>query len=177
MSVPPYVTACVVCIGLGYAADRMRSRGVFQIGLTLVSMAGFTMLLASNNPNVKYGGTFLACIGIYANVPQCVVWTANNIGGSTKRSIGKPFARPDGPSLTSSRCCDAGRNGKFRWSRWSISVLAQVRAQICSWTRLVDRFERNVMHLIHRHDCLSPPGKCSTRCGTQASRGVHHGRA
>jgi len=46
------------------------------------------MLLASQDPHVKYGGTFLACIGIYANVPQCVVWTANNIGGSTKRSIG-----------------------------------------------------------------------------------------
>jgi MFS family permease len=37
MSVPPYVAACVVCIGLGYAADHAGQRGVFQIGLTVLA--------------------------------------------------------------------------------------------------------------------------------------------
>jgi hypothetical protein len=46
------------------------------------------MLLASENLHVKYGGTFLAASGIYANVPQCTAWNGNNIGGSTKRSVG-----------------------------------------------------------------------------------------
>lgn len=46
------------------------------------------MLLASENLHVKYGGTFLAASGIYANVPQCTAWNGNNVGGSTKRSVG-----------------------------------------------------------------------------------------
>lgn len=51
-------------------------------------MSGFLMLLASTSPHVKYAGTFLAAIGIYPNVPACVAWNGNNIGGSTKRSVG-----------------------------------------------------------------------------------------
>ena len=38
--------------------------------------------------NIKYLGTFLAASGIYANVPQILAWNGNNIGGSTKRSVG-----------------------------------------------------------------------------------------
>jgi hypothetical protein len=37
---------------------------------------------------MKYAGTFLAAAGIYSNVPQCTAWNGNNIGGSTKRSVG-----------------------------------------------------------------------------------------
>ena len=51
-------------------------------------MLGFILLLCSENTHTKYGGTFLAAIGIYSNVPQCTAWNANNIGGSTKRSVG-----------------------------------------------------------------------------------------
>ena len=46
------------------------------------------MLMISENHNVKYGGTFLAAVGIYTNTPQCTAWNGNNIGGSTKRSVG-----------------------------------------------------------------------------------------
>jgi len=46
------------------------------------------MLLLSKNEHVKYGGTFFVTTGIYSNVPQCTAWNANNIGGTTKRSVG-----------------------------------------------------------------------------------------
>jgi hypothetical protein len=51
-------------------------------------MCGFIILLVSENNHVKYAGTFLSAAGIYSNVPQCTAWNANNIGGSTKRSVG-----------------------------------------------------------------------------------------
>lgn len=35
--VPPYVVACVFCIGGGFLADRMKTRGVFMIGFCLVA--------------------------------------------------------------------------------------------------------------------------------------------
>jgi len=46
------------------------------------------MLLVSHNNHVKYAGTFFAASGIYPNVPGITCWNANNIGGSTKRSVG-----------------------------------------------------------------------------------------
>jgi len=46
------------------------------------------MLLTAEDNHIKYAGTFLAASGIYSNVPQCTAWNGNNIGGSTKRSVG-----------------------------------------------------------------------------------------
>jgi hypothetical protein len=51
-------------------------------------MTGFLMLMLSESTSVKYGATFLAAVGIYTNTPQCTAWNGNNIGGSTKRSVG-----------------------------------------------------------------------------------------
>ncbi|KAF2810138.1 high-affinity nicotinic acid transporter [Mytilinidion resinicola] len=88
MTVPPYVVACVFCISGGYIADRHGQRGVYMIGFNLLAIIGFILLLASPQPHVKYAGTFLAAAGIYPNVPQCVAWNGNNIGGAVKRSVG-----------------------------------------------------------------------------------------
>ena len=46
------------------------------------------MLMATQNPGVKYAGCFLLASGIYPNVPQGVAWNGNNIGGSLKRGVG-----------------------------------------------------------------------------------------
>lgn len=65
------------------------------------------MLLLSDNVKIKYAGTFLLASGVYPNIPGVTVvsctltavissltdtflhqWTGNNIGGSTKRSVG-----------------------------------------------------------------------------------------
>lgn len=88
MSVPPYVAACVFCLAGGYFADRLKTRGVFMIGFTIVAIIGFVMLVGSQNPHVKYAGTFFAACGVYPNVPQGVAWNGNNIGGSLKRGVG-----------------------------------------------------------------------------------------
>lgn len=88
MTVPPYVVACVFCIGGGFLADRMKQRGVFMIGFCIVAIIGFIMLISSESNAVKYAGVFFAASGIYPNVPQGVAWNGNNIGGSTKRGIG-----------------------------------------------------------------------------------------
>ena len=100
MTVPPYVVGCFFTIGGtsgarnsvtigdqrylpgGFFADRYKQRGVFMIGFCLLAMAGFTMLIASENVQVQYAGTFLAVSGIYPNIPGGVAWNGNNIGGS-----------------------------------------------------------------------------------------------
>ncbi|KAL4802528.1 major facilitator superfamily domain-containing protein [Aspergillus unguis] len=88
MTVPPYVVACVFCIGGGFLADRQGQRGLYMIFFNVVAIIGFIMLISSDNNGVKYAGTFFAASGIYPNVPQGVAWNGNNIGGSFKRSVG-----------------------------------------------------------------------------------------
>lgn len=88
MTVPPYVVACVFCIGANYAADRHGQRGLYMIAFNLIAIVGFVMLIVSEDNKVKYIGCFLAASGIYPNVPQGVAWNGNNIGGSVKRGVG-----------------------------------------------------------------------------------------
>ncbi|KAK5655614.1 hypothetical protein OQA88_5545 [Cercophora sp. LCS_1] len=88
MTVPPYVVACVFCVGAGWLADRMGQRGIFMIGFMAMAMVGLIMLMATQNPAVKYAGCFFLASGIYPNVPQGVAWNGNNIGGSLKRGVG-----------------------------------------------------------------------------------------
>ncbi|EXJ80382.1 hypothetical protein A1O1_08526 [Capronia coronata CBS 617.96] len=88
MTVPPYIVACFCCISGGFAADKLKSRGVFMIGFNCIALTGLTMLIASQNPHVKYAGCFFFAAGIYSNVPQGVAWNGNNIAGTVKRGVG-----------------------------------------------------------------------------------------
>ncbi|KAH7353954.1 major facilitator superfamily transporter [Plectosphaerella cucumerina] len=88
MTVPPYICACVCCIGGGWLADKHGQRGIYMIGFCATAIFGFILLIASQNNHVKYAGCFFAAMGIYPNVPQGVAWNGNNIGGSLKRGVG-----------------------------------------------------------------------------------------
>jgi cyanate permease len=64
LSVPPYAAAAIMTIAVGWFADRTRLRGYCNMGVSLFGVVGFSMLLGSRKPGVKYAGTFLAAIGI-----------------------------------------------------------------------------------------------------------------
>lgn len=59
LSVPPYAVAAVLTVAVGFLADHTRQRGWCNVGISLLGIAGFSMLLGSQNPHVKYAGTFL----------------------------------------------------------------------------------------------------------------------
>lgn len=92
MSVPPYVCACVVTVGLSFAADRVRQRGVFLLGAQVVAVVGFAMLLVgggnNNNAKVQYAGLVVAAVGVYPQIPLSMAWNSGNISGSGKRAVG-----------------------------------------------------------------------------------------
>ncbi|KAK4120987.1 MFS general substrate transporter [Parathielavia appendiculata] len=88
MTVPPYVVACIFCVGAGWYADKLGQRGIFMIGFMAVAIIGLIMLMASSSAAVRYVGCFFLATGIYPNVPQGVAWNGNNIGGSLKRGVG-----------------------------------------------------------------------------------------
>ncbi|KAJ9663447.1 hypothetical protein H2201_005655 [Coniosporium apollinis] len=87
LSVPPYAAACILTIVIGWSADRTGKRGLYNIGIPLLGIIGFTMLIASSNPNIKYAGTFLAALGIYPCIPNTISWVSNNIEGVYKRGV------------------------------------------------------------------------------------------
>ena len=87
LSVPPYVLAAILTVVVGFWSDRLNQRGIFNMCLAPIGMAGFVMLIASTNPIVQYIGTFLGAIGIYPSVSLTIAWVANNVEGVYKRGI------------------------------------------------------------------------------------------
>lgn len=87
LSVAPYGCAAAMTIFVGWAADRTRQRGLFNMGVSLLGVVGFGMLLGSAKPHVQYAGTFLGALGIYPCIANTITWTANNIEGVYKRGV------------------------------------------------------------------------------------------
>jgi cyanate permease len=56
LSVPPYACAAIFTVFIGFVADRTKQRGLCNIFVSLFGIVGFTMLLASQNPHIKYAG-------------------------------------------------------------------------------------------------------------------------
>ncbi|KAF7917591.1 hypothetical protein EAE99_009257 [Botrytis elliptica] len=87
LSVPPYVAAAILTVVIGFIADRTGQRGLCNITVSSLAIVGFSMLLASEQPGVKYAGTFLGALGIYPCVANTISWISNNIEGSYKRGV------------------------------------------------------------------------------------------
>ncbi|KAH8802650.1 MFS nicotinic acid transporter-like protein [Xylogone sp. PMI_703] len=87
LSVPPYACAAVLTIAVGFYADKTRRRGLCNIIVSLLGVVGFAMLLGSQQPHVKYAGTFLGALGIYPCIANTISWVSNNIEGVYKRGI------------------------------------------------------------------------------------------
>ncbi|KAL2193705.1 major facilitator superfamily domain-containing protein [Corynascus similis CBS 632.67] len=87
MSVPPYAVAAVLTVAIGFLADRTRARGLCNIFVSLMGVAGFAMLLGTDNAAVQYAGTFLAALGIYPCISNTISWVANNVEGVYKRGV------------------------------------------------------------------------------------------
>ncbi|EXA29568.1 hypothetical protein FOVG_18958 [Fusarium oxysporum f. sp. pisi HDV247] len=87
LSVPPYAGAAVCTVAVGFIADKTRQRGLLNMMTILVGMAGFVMLISSENPKLQYAGTFLGAAGLYPVLPNTMSWAVNNTEGSLKRVI------------------------------------------------------------------------------------------
>ncbi|CAE6423264.1 unnamed protein product [Rhizoctonia solani] len=87
LSVPVYTWACILTIGVGYMADRIGNRGVFNLIFFTIGLAGYIILIASRNAALSYFAVYLAASGIYPLIPNTIAWMSNNVEGSYKRSV------------------------------------------------------------------------------------------
>ncbi|TGZ78356.1 retrograde regulation protein 2 [Ascodesmis nigricans] len=91
LSVPPYAVACVITILVGWVADRMKMRGVFNMGISVFGILGFGLLIGSTNPKLSYAATFFGALGIYPGIANTITWVSNNVEGVYKRGVSLGF--------------------------------------------------------------------------------------
>ncbi|CAG7990144.1 unnamed protein product [Penicillium salamii] len=87
LSVPPYAAAAILTVTVGYIADRTRQRGLCNIAVSFLGMAGFSMLLGCESAGGRYAGVFLGAMGIYPTIANTISWTSNNTEGVYKRGV------------------------------------------------------------------------------------------
>ncbi|KZT58300.1 MFS general substrate transporter [Calocera cornea HHB12733] len=85
LSVPVYVWACILCLSVGYTADRLRTRGIFNLpDKGAVGAAGYIILIFSRNAGLSYFGVYL---GTVETDDVCRALVSNNVEGSLKRGV------------------------------------------------------------------------------------------
>ncbi|CAE6446279.1 unnamed protein product [Rhizoctonia solani] len=87
LSVPVYAWACILTVGVGYMADRIGNRGIFNLIFFTIGLAGYIILVTSRNAALSYFAVYLAASGIYPLIPNTIAWMSNNVEGSYKRSV------------------------------------------------------------------------------------------
>ncbi|KAF8340726.1 MFS general substrate transporter [Cantharellus anzutake] len=85
LSVPIYVWAAILTVGVGYMADRTGHRGWYNLGFSSLGVVGYAILIASRHAGLSYFATYLAASGIYPVIREA--WMSNNVEGSYKRSV------------------------------------------------------------------------------------------
>ena len=92
MTAPPYIFACLVTVFSGWAADRYKQRMLSVLLPNLLAMIGFIIIIVSvrykHLPGVTLFGVFFAIGGLYPISPAVTAWTALNLAGTMKRSVG-----------------------------------------------------------------------------------------
>ena len=87
ITIPPYVTTCVLAIIIAHFSDKVKHRGSFIFWSLALSGVGFIMAITTpDRPNmvgVTYAQCFLACCGFFPALPGCgcISWLANNVAG------------------------------------------------------------------------------------------------
>lgn len=87
LSVPPYVAASILTVGMGFIGDKTSQRGICLMAVSPLSVIGFGLLLSDIPVGVKYAATFLAAMGIYPCIPIAISWLTNNTEGIYKRGV------------------------------------------------------------------------------------------
>lgn len=104
-TVPPNMAAFLTVIGTAYASDRLKNRGYFIIGGSVLGICGYVMLIVATTNAVRYAGTFLVAIGVFQGSPMLMVslvtslsisnalienkgWASNNLAPHYVRAVG-----------------------------------------------------------------------------------------
>ncbi|KAH9904838.1 major facilitator superfamily domain-containing protein [Xylariomycetidae sp. FL2044] len=86
-TVPVYVAASLVAIGVGLLSDKTRQRGIYLGLFTFLGIAGFSMLRWGTSNHIKYAAVYLCAVGAFPGGPGFLSWGLNNAAGPAVRAI------------------------------------------------------------------------------------------
>lgn len=89
LTIPIYITAAILAIGVAYLSDRKGKRSPFVLVCLCIMAVGFIMCISSHKPGVIYAGVFIAACALHPAFPGNITWLSNNLAGSTKRATGQ----------------------------------------------------------------------------------------
>jgi hypothetical protein len=87
MTVPIYVVALVVSLGMGWNADRTKQKPWHIIAATVLSAISFILTVAIGNADVKFAFICFGGAGIWTAIPLFLSWMVGNFEGKEKRAI------------------------------------------------------------------------------------------
>ncbi|KAJ6589874.1 major facilitator superfamily domain-containing protein [Mycena vulgaris] len=87
LSAPPYVPAFFSAVFFAWLSDKTRHRAGFIVIQGLISITGLCLTAFSPKNSVRYFGIFLLNAGSSGCIPSILAYSANNVVGSSKRSI------------------------------------------------------------------------------------------
>ncbi|KAI0896030.1 MFS general substrate transporter [Annulohypoxylon nitens] len=86
-TVPVYVAASLVAIGIGFISDKTRMRGIYLALFTFLGIAGFAMLRWGHGNAVRYTAIYLCAVGAFPGGPGFLSWGLNNSAGPAIRAV------------------------------------------------------------------------------------------
>lgn len=85
-TVPPYVVGAFFTVLFPFLSWRFDRRQIFFIMSAPLMMTGYIMFLASEDPHVRYGATFLITSGAFSFGALCNAQVSANVVSDTARS-------------------------------------------------------------------------------------------
>ncbi|KAI0015183.1 MFS general substrate transporter [Xylariomycetidae sp. FL0641] len=86
-TVPPYAVGAVFEVLLPLLSWRFDRRQIFLIATAPLTMLGYILFLASDEPRVRYAATFLAAISCFAVGPLCNAQASAHVVSDSARSM------------------------------------------------------------------------------------------
>ncbi|KAF8537512.1 major facilitator superfamily domain-containing protein [Trichophaea hybrida] len=91
-TVPVALSAWVLAMVVAFASDWLKHRYWFIIFCSLLTIAGFVILMTTHhNRHAQYGALFMSYPGTFAAMPVVICYFQTNLAGHTRRSIGSAF--------------------------------------------------------------------------------------
>ncbi|KAL2812920.1 major facilitator superfamily domain-containing protein [Aspergillus cavernicola] len=86
LTVPVYVWATIAYFSIALFADRSGLRGPYILGALLFLVAGYGIMIGTDNVAARYTALFIIAVGIYPTTGIAIVWLNANFAGHYKRA-------------------------------------------------------------------------------------------
>lgn len=77
-SVPPYVAACLVAVGIAYVSDKTHQRGIWLAIFSCFAIIGFAILRWETRSNIRYMAVYFVTVGAFPGGPGFLSWAMNS---------------------------------------------------------------------------------------------------